>query len=64
MYIMSGVGYIEFEDRKEFFQKNDTIRIEPDVPHTIVATENTVLHEVSTPHLEDTVRIKDFYTVR
>jgi hypothetical protein len=34
------------------------------VPHTIVATENTVLHEVSTPHLEDTVRIKDFYSVR
>ncbi len=64
MYIMSGVGYIEFEDHKEFFQKNDTIRIEPDVPHTIVATENTVLHEVSTPFLEDTIRIKDFYSVR
>jgi NDP-sugar pyrophosphorylase family protein len=64
MYIISGVGYIEFEDRKEFFQKNDTIRIEPDVPHTIVATENTVLHEVSTPYLEDTVRIKDYYSVR
>ncbi|OPY27591.1 MAG: UTP--glucose-1-phosphate uridylyltransferase AglF [Methanocella sp. PtaU1.Bin125] len=64
MYIMSGVGYIEFEDHKEFFQKNDTIRIEPDVPHTIVATENTVLHEVSTPFLEDTVRIKDYYSVR
>ncbi len=64
MYIMSGVGYIEFEDHKEFFQKLDTIRIEPDVPHTIVATENTVLHEVSTPFLEDTVRLKDYYNVR
>ncbi|HMK47867.1 MAG TPA: sugar phosphate nucleotidyltransferase [Methanocella sp.] len=64
MYIMNGVGYIEFEDHKEFFQKNDTIRIEPDIPHTIVATENTVLHEVSTPFLEDTVRIKDYYNVR
>ncbi|WP_424357875.1 sugar phosphate nucleotidyltransferase [Methanocella sp. MCL-LM] len=64
MYIMSGVGYIEFEDHKEFFQKHDTIRIEPDVPHTIVATENTVLHEVSTPFLEDTVRLKDYYNVR
>lgn len=64
MYIMDGVGYIEFKDHKEFFQKNDTIRIEPNVPHTIVATENTVLHEVSTPYLEDTVRIKDYYNVR
>ena len=64
MYIMSGIGYIEFEDHKEFFQKDDSIRIEPNVPHTIVAIENTILHEVSTPHLEDTVRIKDYYKVR
>jgi NDP-sugar pyrophosphorylase family protein len=64
MYIIEGVGYIEFDDHKEHFGKNDTIRIEPNVPHTIVATENTVLHEVSTPFLEDTVRIKDYYNVR
>ncbi|MDI6644013.1 MAG: sugar phosphate nucleotidyltransferase [Methanobacteriaceae archaeon] len=62
MYIVSGAGYIEFEDRKEYFGKNETIRIEPKKPHSIVAMENTVLHEVSTPHLEDTVRLKDFYT--
>jgi NDP-sugar pyrophosphorylase family protein len=64
MYIIGGVGYIEFEDHKEHFGKNDTVRIEPNVPHTIVATENTILHEVSTPFLEDTVRIKDYYNVR
>jgi len=64
MYIIEGVGYIEFHDHKEHFQKNDTIRIEPNVPHTIVAIENTILHEVSTPYLEDTVRIKDYYNVR
>ena len=62
MYIVSGAGYIEFKDRKEYFGKNETIRIEPKKPHSIVAMENTVLHEVSTPHLEDTVRLKDFYT--
>ena len=61
MYILSGAGYIEFEDRKEFFLKNDSIRIEPGVVHSIVATENTLLHEVSTPYLEDTVCIKDYY---
>jgi len=62
MYIVNGAGYIEFEDRKEYFGKNETIRIEPKKPHSIVAMENTVLHEVSTPHLEDTVRLKDFYS--
>lgn len=62
MHIMGGAGYIEFENKKEYFSKNDNIRIEPEVPHTIVAMENTVLHEVSTPHPDDTVRIEDYYT--
>ncbi len=61
MYIISGAGYIEFNDKKEYFGKNDTIRIEPNIEHSIVATENTVLHEVSTPYLNDTVRLEDFY---
>ena len=39
----------------------DSIRIQPNVPHTIVATEDTVLHEVSTSHIDNAVRIKDFY---
>ena len=62
MYILSGSGYIEFEDKKEYFSKNDTIRIEPGVKHTIVATESTLLHEVSTPYIDDTVRVIDYYT--
>lgn len=61
MYIIKGSGYIEFEDKKEYFSKNDTIRIKPKTPHSIVAMENTLLQEVSTPHPEDTIRIKDFY---
>lgn len=61
MIIIGGSGYIEFEERKENFTRNDSIRIQPGVHHTIVATEDTVLHEVSTPHVNDTIRIKDFY---
>lgn len=61
MYILSGAGYIEFEDRKEHFTKNDSIRIEPNIIHSIVATENTILHEISTPYLDDTKRVKDYY---
>ena len=53
--------YIEFEDHKEYFSKNDSIRIEPKVVHSIVASENTILHEVSTPYLDDTVRMEDYY---
>jgi len=62
MYITRGSGYIEFDDHKEHFKRNDTIRIKPKVAHSIVAAENTILQEVSTPHPEDTKRLKDFYT--
>ncbi|MDR2624570.1 MAG: NTP transferase domain-containing protein [Methanobrevibacter sp.] len=62
MYILKGAGYIEFEDRKEYFDKNDTIRIRTLQKHTIVATENTTLHEVSTSFLDDTTRVEDYYT--
>ncbi|MCL2156511.1 MAG: sugar phosphate nucleotidyltransferase [Methanobrevibacter sp.] len=64
MYIISGAGYIEFNDKKEYFGKNDTIRIEPKEQHSIVATENTVLHEVSTPYLDDTIRVNDYFYTR
>jgi NDP-sugar pyrophosphorylase family protein len=64
MYILNGAGYIEFTDHKEYFGKNDTIRIEPNEQHSIVATENSTIHEISTPHLDDTIRVKDYYKVR
>lgn len=65
MYVISGEGYIEYENgEKKIFTKNDTVRIEPGKVHTIVATENTVLYEVSTPHPDDTIRVKDFYPAR
>jgi len=64
MHIVSGAGYMEFEDHKKTFKKGDAIRIKPNTPHTIVAEENTIIHEVSTPHPEDVIRIRDFYKVR
>lgn len=64
LFVLRGSGYVEFKDRKQSFSRNETIRIEPKTAHTIVAGEHTVLHEVSTPHPEDTVRIKDYYTAR
>ncbi len=64
MLIIQGTGYIQFENRREYFVTGDTIHIKPNERHTIVASTNTVLHEVSTPFLEDTTRVKDYYTVR
>ncbi|MDD4898913.1 MAG: sugar phosphate nucleotidyltransferase, partial [Methanocellales archaeon] len=64
MRIMSGSGYIKFDDREERFGRNDNIQIKPKTPHTIVASdasENTIILEVSTPHPDDTIRLKDYY---
>jgi hypothetical protein len=41
--------------------KGSVIRIEPKKVHSIVATENLRIFEYSTPHPEDTVRVKDYY---
>ncbi|MGZ4880658.1 MAG: glucose-1-phosphate adenylyltransferase [Halobacteriota archaeon] len=64
MLIMRGTGYIEFEDRREYFETSDTIHIKPYERHTIVASSDTVLYEASTPFLDDTTRVKDFYPIR
>jgi len=64
LHVISGAGRVEFEGKKREFKKGAAISITPGTSHTIVATENTLIHEVSTPHPEDVVRVKDFYAVR
>jgi len=62
--VLSGSGYIEFKGRKVNFKKRSKIRVKPNTVHSIIAAENTVIHEVSTPHPDDVVRVKDFYPAR
>jgi NDP-sugar pyrophosphorylase family protein len=61
MHVISGDVVIKFDDHDVELKKGDTVRIEPGTAHTIQAVENTVLYEYSTPHLDDTIRIKDRY---
>ncbi|MFQ6135995.1 MAG: sugar phosphate nucleotidyltransferase [Candidatus Hydrothermarchaeales archaeon] len=57
-----GYGYVYFrEGESQSFSAGDTLRVRPFTNHSIVATENTSITEVSTPHPKDTVRVKDFY---
>lgn len=64
MLITRGTGFIQFEDRREYFEVGDTIHIRPYERHTIVASTDTILYEASTPFLEDTTRVKDYYPAR
>ena len=62
LYIMEGSGYVEFDDgTRQSFSKNDKIRIKPKTIHSIVAIENTIIHEYSTPYPDDTIRVNDPY---
>jgi quercetin dioxygenase-like cupin family protein len=62
--MLEGSCYIQFEDKKEYFGRNDTVHIMPKTPHKIVATENSLMHSISTPHIDDIVRIEDYYPAR
>ncbi len=61
MHIIEGEGYIDFQKKKKSAAKGSVIRIAPKKMHSIVATENLRIFEYSTPHPEDTVRVKDYY---
>jgi NDP-sugar pyrophosphorylase family protein len=61
LHVFRGEGYVEFEDHQGILKKNETLRIQPQTTHCVHAVENLVLNEYSTPHPEDTVRIRDVY---
>jgi mannose-6-phosphate isomerase-like protein (cupin superfamily) len=71
MYILHGNGYInlyQFNDIKEFIPTQrfkvtpeDSIHIPPKQIHNIEATDNLVVLEASTNHMNDLARLKDKY---
>jgi NDP-sugar pyrophosphorylase family protein len=58
MHILEGEGYILLDSVKKAAYPGSVVRIEPNVVHTIVATENLKIFEYSTPHPEDTIEFK------
>jgi NDP-sugar pyrophosphorylase family protein len=65
LQVLGGAGWIEFErGKRRRFREGMKIRIKPKVIHSFIASKNMVIREISTPHPEDVVRVKDFYEVR
>ena len=65
LHVLAGAGWIEYEvGKRKRFMKGAKIHIKPNTIHSTIATKNTTLREVSMPHPEDVVRVKDFYEVR
>jgi len=65
--VFKGFGFVEFYDenlnllRREKLVQGNPVRIMPKQIHSLVAEENLLLEEYSTPHPMDVVRVKDFY---
>ncbi|MEW6221732.1 MAG: sugar phosphate nucleotidyltransferase [Candidatus Hadarchaeota archaeon] len=63
--VMQGAGWVEFEDgRRQGIKKGSVVHIKPNTVHSFIARSNLLFKEVSTPHPEDVVRVKDFYSFR
>jgi mannose-6-phosphate isomerase len=66
-YVLEGRAELEFAAAGEKATSREVVtpgaafRIEPGTVHRVRALENTVILEVSTPHLEDVVRLEDAY---
>lgn len=66
MYVYSGKGLLETTDEDGqhasiTFQTGQSVRLPPGTRHRIQALEDTTLLEVSTPELEDVIRLEDDY---
>ena len=66
MYVYSGKARIEISGEQSapvstVFEPGQTIRLVPFTRHRVEALEDTTILEVSTPELEDVVRLSDDY---
>jgi mannose-6-phosphate isomerase len=66
-YVLEGRAELEFAGAGEKAMRRDVVtpgaafRITPGTVHRIRALEDTLVLEVSTPHLDDVVRLEDAY---
>jgi mannose-6-phosphate isomerase len=66
IYVHSGRARFEIGESADQLESavvgpEDSFRIRPGVVHRVLALEDTLLLEVSTPHLDDVVRLEDRY---
>jgi mannose-6-phosphate isomerase len=66
IYVHSGRARFEIGENPDHLESavvgpEDSFHIRPGVVHRVLALEDTLLLEVSTPHLDDVVRLEDRY---
>jgi mannose-6-phosphate isomerase len=62
MYMFEGEMRVKDKDEKEtVVKKGESITLKPGEAHRLYATEDLMILEVSTPQLDDVVRVADDY---
>ena len=61
LYLLSGKVTLTYNDRTYEWECGKAVHIPPGTVHRFEALEDSVLLEVSTPFLEDVVRLEDDY---
>lgn len=60
-YVLSGTIRVTASGEQMTFKPGDAWRITPGIVHSLEALTDAVIIEVSTPHLDDVVRVSDMY---
>lgn len=61
LYVLSGIGFIQIGHKRLKVTSGECIEVRPGTRHRIEGESILVLLEVSTPEVEDVVRISDNY---
>jgi len=61
MRLVKGRVEIQIDDEKFIMADGDTVRIRPGTRHSVLALEDSDIFEVSTPEIDDVVRLEDRY---
>ncbi len=61
LYVLTGEARITLDETTLVLGPGDVVAIPPGTKHRLEATTPTVIFEVSTPHLDDVIRLDDRY---
>lgn len=61
IYVARGVVEVTLERKRSVMREGEALHIAPNTKHRIKALEDAELFEVSTPELQDVVRLQDRY---
>ena len=62
MYVLHGEVLFTLNDKEFTLRQGDTVHVPPNTIHRVKAITDAVLVEVSTPEVDDVVRVQDDYT--